>query len=112
VGSDLQSGDTSDASTLISDVLSDAPNSCSSSGSSTGSSGSSSVGSQITSYLQSLQSALSSDNTTDATSILSDLKDYLNKNTPFQASNSGTYSADGTLASTSSSTASALSALI
>ena len=110
--SDLKSGDTSDAASLLSNILSNAPASSAESSSSTDSSGSSSVGSQITSYLHSLQSALSSDNTTDATSILSDLKDYLNKNTPFQASNSGTYSADGTLASTSSSTASALSALI
>jgi hypothetical protein len=70
------------------------------------------VGDEITSFLKSLQSALSSGDTKDATSILSDLKDYLSKNTGLQTSSSGMYSSDGTLASDSSSTSSVLSALV
>ncbi len=112
VGSDLKSGDTSDASSLISDLLSNAPGSSSKSDSSADSSGTSSVGDQITTFLKSLQSALSSNDTKDATSILSALKDYLNKNMPSQSSNSGTYSSDGTLSSATSSTASVLSELV
>ena len=109
---DLTSGDTSDATSLLSSLLSNAPSSTSDSSSSTDSSDSSSVGGAITSYLQSLQNALSSGDTTSAASVLSDLNDYLNQNTPFQTSNAGTYASDGTLTSASSSTASALSTLI
>ena len=111
MGSDLQSGDTSDASSLLSDLLSNAPNSSSNSSSSTAGS-SSSTAEQITKYLKTLQGALSSGDTTSATTILGDLKDYLKQNTSYPISDSGTYSSDGTLASTSSSSVSTLSALI
>ena len=99
MGTDLQSGDTSDASSLVTDILAHAPGSSSESGSSTGgSSGGSSVGDQITQLSQiAPERAFFRRNERRASSVLTELMDYLAKNAPAQPAVSGTYSSDGTV---------------
>lgn len=109
VEGDLESGDTTDASTVLTNLLANAPGSSTASSNSTASSGSSSVGDQITSYLKSLQSALSSGDTSTAKNILTQLNNYLTANAPTGA---GMYSSDGTVTSASSSSANALNTIV
>ena len=115
VEEDLQSGDTTDASSVVSEILSNATNSTSDSSSSTDSTDSadsSNPASEITDYLKTLQSAISSGDTSSAEGILSKLNDYLAANAAFQPTGAGTYSSDGTVTAASTTTDSALSALV
>ncbi|MGA2747688.1 MAG: hypothetical protein ABSG59_02850 [Verrucomicrobiota bacterium] len=115
VEEDLQSGDTTDASSVVSEILSNATNSTSDSSSSTDSTDSadsSNPASEITDYLKTLQRAISSGDTSSAESILSKLNDYLAANAAFQPTGAGTYSSDGTVTAASTTTDSALSALV
>jgi len=105
VEEDLQSGNTTDASSVVSEILSNAPNS-------TSDSSSSNPASEITDYLKTLQRAISSGDTSSAESILSKLNDYLAANAAFQPTGAGTYSSDGTVTAASTTTDSALSALV
>ena len=116
----LNSGDTSSAQSLLTDLLSHSPDGGSSSSSSTTSSdaasstdstSSSDPGVKITNYLKKIQSAISSGKTSSAESLLSSLKDYLAANAPQQPPGMGTYSTDGNLSSSSSASSSTISLL-
>ncbi len=72
----LNSGDTSTAQSVLSDILAHAPKSAGNDDSSTN------PGDKITSFLKELKSALASGDTASAQSIVSSLKDYMAANPP------------------------------
>jgi uncharacterized protein HemY len=80
--SDLESGDTTSASTEVNDLLSHAPKTSSSASAADSSSDTTNGGDQITQYLKSLKSAIASGDTTGAQSVLSKLQDYVAANPP------------------------------
>jgi len=110
LSSDLSSGDTTDASTVLSDLIShtshksdssstDSTTTADSSSSTNSTSGSSN---ELTTYFKSILSALSSGDTTSAESLVTTLQNYLTANQPAPAS--GTYSADGSILSDTTTT--------
>jgi ribosomal protein S20 len=80
--SDLESGNTTSASTEVNDILSHAPKTSSSASPTDTSSGTTNSGDQITQYLKSLKSAITAGDTTSAQSVLSKLQDYVTANPP------------------------------
>lgn len=108
--SDLKSGDTTDATSLLSDIISHTSKKSGNSSADGNTASTSSSSDTFNTYLKSLKSALSSGDTTTAQSIVTSLQDYLAANQPSQSASAGTYSADGDFNSTSASS-SAISVL-
>jgi hypothetical protein len=108
LASDLTSGDTTDASSVLSDIIAHTTNSGTSTSSMDSTSATTSSSDDFNAYLKSLSSAISSGDTSSAQSILTSFEKYLQANQPSSAS--GTYAANGDFTSTTSS-GSSISAL-
>jgi hypothetical protein len=97
----LDSGDTSTAQSVLTNLLAHAPKSSSTDTdtTSTDSSTSSNPADKITGFFKQLKRALTSGDTSSAQSVVSSLKDYLASNPLRPPSSVGMYSTDGSLAS-------------
>jgi hypothetical protein len=91
---DLQSGDTSDASSVLSNLLSHGPKAASDS--STTDDSSSNPADKVTNYLKTIQQAVSSGDTSGAQTALASLQDFMTSNPPPKPPNGGTSGTAGT----------------
>jgi len=103
LSSDLTSGDTTDAASLLSDIISHTSKKSGTDSTDSSTDSTSSSSNTFNTYLKSLKSALATGDTTGAQSIVSSLQDYLAANQPSQAATVGTYSANGDFNSTTAS---------